>query len=319
MGNLERLTLPLSLADGTIIPRILPGPLQGIMSSDLCKVMTEFDLVPMWVTPFIRVSSNVPGMASVHAHLAPFSGRPTIVQLMGTRPEIIAETAARAVTLPFVKGVELNCACPSKTVMRKGSGAALLARPEWIFTAIDAIRKAVPEIRVGVKVRSGVDSPDELPNVMRGVVDASPDWCVMHYRTAEEFYRQVPNGWARFDVAKAVIPDIPLFGSGDLFTVEDCFSLAREHPVDGMTPARGLMRNPWLIRAVEARLAGHDPDDGKVTDVLVRLAELGVDDPRWKPGRVLEIAGMAWGRESERFLALVGVTDAQRMIEALRQ
>jgi tRNA-dihydrouridine synthase C len=300
------------------MPRILPGPLEGVMGADMCRVMTEFDLVPMWITPFIRVSANVPGIKRLEAHLAPFAQRPTIVQLMGTRSDLIAQTARRVASLPFVRGVELNCACPSNTVMNKGSGAALLARPEWIPQTIEAIRQSVPGINVGVKVRSGVTSSDEIGRIMQSVASAEPDWCVMHYRTAEEFYRPVANGWDRFDVAREVIPQIPLFASGDLFTVEDCLALGSEHPVDGMTPARGLMRNPWLLRDLEARIAGNPPVVGNVTRVLIRLAELGLDHPKWRVGRLLEIAGMAWGRESERFKALVGSKDARAMIERLR-
>ena len=172
MFPVNRFSQPLLLSDGTPMPRILPGPLEGIMGTDLCQVMAEYDLISMWITPFIRVSTNVPGLKRLEAHVAPFAQRPTIVQLMGTRPEVLAETANRVASLPVVKGVELNCACPSKTVMNKGSGAALLAQPEWIPQAINAIRKCTPEINVGVKVRSGIDSPDELGRIMRSVADA---------------------------------------------------------------------------------------------------------------------------------------------------
>lgn len=318
MGDLERLLTPLPLSDGTNLPRLLPGPMQGVMSADLCQVMTEFDLISAWISPFIRVSTNVPGLPRLQTALAPYAQRSTIAQLMGTNSELIAKTAARVLRLPFVHGIELNCACPSKTVLRKGSGAALLATPEWIPKTVDAVRRETDGKPVGVKVRAGTDSPNAIPKIMRAVAEADPDWCVMHYRTAEEFYRPIKDGWRRFDRAKPMIPDIPLLGSGDLFTVEDCLTLARKHPVDGMTPARGLMQNPWLIRTVEARLSGVKQDEGTVKDLLIRLAEVGQDNPSWKPGGLLEIAGMAWGRESDQFNALVGENTALGMIGELQ-
>ena len=100
---------------------------------------------------------------------------------------------------------------------------------------------------------------------------------------------------------------------------DDCLALGRGHAIDGMTPTRGLMRNPWLIRDVEAKLTGRPRTDGSVVDVLIRLAEMGLGNPNWTVGRLLEIAGMAWGRESDRFKSLVGPTDAQAMINRLRQ
>ncbi|HEY5523645.1 MAG TPA: tRNA-dihydrouridine synthase, partial [Desulfuromonadaceae bacterium] len=43
---------------------------------------------------------------------------------------------------------------------------------------------------------------------------------------------------------------IPVLGSGDLFTPDDCFRMLEETGCDGIMIARGALGNPWIFRQV---------------------------------------------------------------------
>ena len=113
------------------------------------------------------------------------------------------------------------------------------------------MRKAAPGGGIGVKLRTGFSSPDELPRMLEKVREAEPDWIVVHYRTSRELFRSVPDGLERLKTARGLLPKTFLFGSGDIFSCDQALEMVRQTGVDGITPARGLMHNPWLIRDIE--------------------------------------------------------------------
>jgi len=315
---LKKLLQPVALPGGRMIPsRILPGPMEGIMTAEYCQAMMEFDLLPAWVTPFIRISCGTPRVKKLEGRLKPFRPLPIIAQIMGTYREHLAGTARILSGFDGVVGVELNCACSSNTVIRSGAGSSQLRNPEWIRDTLLNMREASVGGGIGVKIRSGFESPEELPRILEAVSAARPDWIVLHYRTGSEMFRHVSDGHERLMVARRLLPDTFLLGTGDLFSAAQALEMVRKASVDGVTPARGLMHNPWLIRDIEAVCRGETPPERDITPFLLRLVELVSKDPRGRYGLILEIARNVWGRGSERFKALASDPRPSAMIKII--
>lgn len=253
MKDIERCLKPLPLSGGAQLPnRIIPGPMEGIMTPVFCRAMHELDLLDCWITPFIRISNSVPGKKRLEAKIKHFleSGLPVIVQLLGDNPELLAETASR-LCLFDICGINLNFACPSKTVVRKRGGGALLREPEKMLAILKALRMACPDTSLSVKIRSGFDSPDEMKEIIPAFSELDVDFIAIHFRTVREEYRNVENGYERLRIAKELAKDIPVIGSGDVFTPDDALSMLRTAGIDGVMAARGLLKNPWLIREIQ--------------------------------------------------------------------
>ena len=317
---LKKLLQPIVLPGGRLLPsRILPGPMEGIMTNDYCRTMMEFDLLPAWITPFIRISHSTPRTKKLDGRLAPFRPIPIVAQIMGTYREHLAATAGILSGLDGVLGVELNCACSSPTVVRSRSGSAHLREPEWIRDTLLAMREAAPVGGIGVKIRSGFESPEELPRILECISAAKPDWIVLHYRTAKEMFRRVPDGYKRFETARRLLPETILFASGDMFTCEQSLEVVRKTAVDGITPARGLMHNPWLIRDIESACRGEKTPERNVVPFLLRLVELVAGSPVWRTGLILEISRNVWGSESERFKSLTKDPSPDAMLRNIRE
>ncbi|OVE78144.1 hypothetical protein BVX99_00520, partial [bacterium F16] len=153
---------------------------------------------------------------------------------------------------------------------------------------------------------------------MRPRRSASSYLRALHYRTALCQYRPSSDGWERFALAKQMLDTSPLFASGDLLTVDACTSLVDALNLDGITPARGLLNNPWLLRDIEAEICGRKRVDGNVIPFLIRLVECGHDKPNWRPGKILDIAKIAWGDESAMFQELAHAHRPDRILEVLR-
>jgi len=300
--------------------RVLPGPMEGITAGAFCAVMNELKLVSVWVTPFIRVAEGILRPARIRDRLRAFAPLPVVVQVMGTDIPLLAATAGRLAIEPGVIGIDLNCACPSPTVVANGAGGGRLRHPQWIRDALLALRQACPTTGISVKVRVGMQSDEELPRICQAVREGQPDFVMMHYRTVEEQYGAARHGLRRLARARALLPGVPLFGSGDLYTAEAAARMFAVAAVDGVTPARGLVANPWLLRDIEAACRGDDVPvrtEAEKREFLRRLIAEAERTGTWRSGFVLEVARHQFGREHPLFDRLLAADSAAAMLAAL--
>jgi tRNA-dihydrouridine synthase C len=294
--------------------------MEGITTGSFCAVMNALGLVSVWVTPFIRVSEGTLRPARLRERLSAFAPLPMIVQVMGTDIPLLTATAARLAREPGVIGIDLNCACPVPIVVSNGAGGARLRHPTWIRDALIALRRACPTTGISVKIRAGFESPDELPDICEAVRDAQPDFVMLHYRTVREQYRAAPDGLRRLAWARGLLPGVPLFGSGDVFGVAAAARMFDVTDVDGVTPARGLVANPWLLRDIEAACRGEDVPartDTETGDFLRRVIVEADRGGTWRSGFVLELARHQFGREHPLFQRLARADSAAAMLAVL--
>jgi tRNA-dihydrouridine synthase C len=282
--------------------------MDGVTEGAFLRAMSRRGWVSAWVTPFLRISTGVPRKARLQDWLRPFqsTGLPVIAQLMGISATKIAATAERLAELG-VRGIDLNCACPSPTVIGHGGGGARLKTPEWLGEAVAAVRQACAPLPVSLKIRTGFASATELPAILRVVKDAAPDLLTIHFRTVKEMYAPVPDGLERLREARSLLPEQLLFGSGDLFTPDDALRMLEVAKVDGLAPARGLLRNPALIPAILQILRGQPSPVPNLRDKLEFLHDLACPDglkSKTRNGFVLRMTRNLFGEESALFREL---------------
>ncbi|NOY82164.1 MAG: tRNA-dihydrouridine synthase [Kiritimatiellaeota bacterium] len=316
---------PLAFGADRFLPnRVFPGPMEGITRGAFCRVMSDRGYVRCWITPFVRVSGAVPRRARLEERLRPFldTAHPVIVQLMGHEIPFLTETARRVVDLGAV-GIDLNCACPSRTAVRHGAGGARLRSPRWIHRALENLRRACPDHAVSVKLRTGFAGPDEMPGILEAVRAAAPDFVILHFRTVSEEYGCVSDGLDRLKRARDLLPNLLLLGSGDLFSVADAAEMSRVAAVDGVAPARGLLRNPHLLTEIEAACAGGAPppawSDRERLVFLLQIARTALVDGERRRGFLLELAAHMFGRSHSLFRTLTGAADLQAATDLLEQ
>jgi tRNA-dihydrouridine synthase C len=295
--------------------------MEGVTTGAFCAVLSRAGYVRCWVTPFLRLTTGVPRPARLREHFEPYlaAGLPFVAQVMGVNIELLCGAAARLAELGAV-GIDLNCACPSRTVVANGAGGARLRHPEWIATALRALRLAVPGCGVSIKLRSGLECPAEMTDVLPAVAAAAPDFVTLHFRTVDENYDPVPGGWRRLARARALLPGILLVGCGDVLTAADALRLHTETGVDGVATARGLLRNPRLLLDIEDACAGRVP---VLLGRCQRLAALHAmafaawECGRTRPGFVLEVARTMLGEQDPLFRELSRCRQLRQAVERL--
>ena len=297
---------PLRLSARLTLPgRAVLSPLQGVMTRTFLQAAARLDLIPCWFTPFFSTGGvSVPKRTAIRRKLEPYGVRPDlplIFQLIGHDAHSMAATAAGFAECG-VNGVNLNFACPSKTVTASGNGASLLKDPELVGELVRAVRDAVPDdVSVSVKLRAGWDSPDSVREIVRTACDAGADWIVFHCRTAAEAYGPVDAADRVRRVADAVdaAGAVPVFGNGDVVDCAGANELARETGCAGVAVGRGFLSDPWLVRRI---LSGDaTPVSVAEKNEFLRLLLAGTDSTRRGRNWFLECVKMAFGADSAEF------------------
>jgi len=161
------------------------------------------------------------------------------------------------------QAIDVNLACPVKKIERKSRGGHWLTQPDGAIRILEAVREAVPkEIACTVKMRRGFDDTQEMADNFEKIFAAAYDigyaWATVHARTVQQKYIG-PSRWTFLRDLVRRHPDKIIFGSGDVWEVNDIFRMIAYTGVHAVSVARGCIGNPWIFRQARQMLAGHSP------------------------------------------------------------
>ncbi|MDO4550521.1 MAG: tRNA-dihydrouridine synthase [Planctomycetia bacterium] len=195
---------------------------------------------------------------------------PVGAQLMGSLPEDFAVAAQKVVHWGF-DWVDINFGCPVKKVLGRHRGGYLLSSPQIALKIIASVRNTLPpEIPVTVKMRRGMDdtpkSREHFFTIFDGARKLGISVFTIHPRTVLQRYEGTSD-WNFLRELRLYAPEITLFGSGDLFTADDCLRMIKTTGVHGVTVARGGIGNPWIFQQLNAIFTGKPrPDAPNITE-----------------------------------------------------
>ncbi|KAJ7243845.1 zinc finger dihydrouridine synthase [Mycena haematopus] len=185
------------------------------------------------------------------------------VQLAGSKvlsvvsaAEVLAKECGD--TIDFV---DLNCGCPIDLVFKTGSGSALLDNVNRLGKIVLGMSRALGEIPVTVKLRTGVkDGKNTAHKLMPRLAPEFDASCItLHGRTRQQRYTKLAD-WSyikqcvdavRAREADEDLPRIPIFGGGDCFSSQDYWACVDESGVDGVMVARGALIKPWIFTEIK--------------------------------------------------------------------
>ncbi len=311
MTDIKNWLKPLKLSGGTQLPnRLFPGPMEGIGGPFFRRALESAGLADFWITPFIRISINVPRKNRLARILADWkeSKLPVIVQLLGSDPELVATSAKEIKELGFA-GINLNFACPSKMVTGSGGGGAMLKCPDAVRKVVLAVKQACPDFSVSVKLRSGVSDPNEINQIVPALRDTGIDFMILHFRTVREMYDPVPGGPERTAKAVELAGSLPVIGNGDIDSIEKAEKMGNISGCAGICAARGLFRAPSLFPLIKSHISGKPMQNPPMSkDELFnalreQCGERGKS--RGKKNLLVEYAKCIWGKNSPEFQRLI--------------
>jgi nifR3 family TIM-barrel protein len=204
--------------------------------------------------------------------------RPVALQLFGSDPYIMSETAKRIENRNF-DILDINMGCPVPKVVNNGEGSALMKNPKLVGEIVHALTTAIKK-PVTVKIRKGFQESSVNAVEIAKIAEANGAAAVaVHGRTREEYY----SGHADWNIIKDVKDaiSIPVFGSGDVTTPEEAKKLIDETGCDGIMIARGARGNPWIFSQIKEYFnTGCIPEKPTANDavaMMLRHARMAIE------------------------------------------
>lgn len=238
--------IKLKIGSLELAENLLLAPMAGITNLP-ARILAREQGAALCFTEMISVNGLVrDGKKSFELMRSRVEDRPLGVQLFGDDPELLAEGAR--LSEAYADLIDINMGCPVKKVVGSGAGSALLQSPEKISAIVRAVRSAT-KLPLTVKIRSGwgTDSINYL-TVARIAAAEGADAVTLHPRTRNQMF-EGHSDWSHLTELKKSL-NIPLLGSGDLFTAADVVAMLKQTGCDGVMIARGALGNPWIFRQV---------------------------------------------------------------------
>ncbi len=233
--------------------RLIVAPMAGVTDRpfrQLCKQLGA----GMAVSEMVTSNSLLYGSAKT-ARRANHDGEvdPISVQIAGADPAMLAQ-AARHNADRGAQIIDINMGCPAKKVCNVMAGSALLQDEALVGHILDAVVKAVPEVPVTLKIRTGWDREHRnARNILRIAENAGVQALAIHGRTRACGY----TGEAEYDTIKAVKAEakIPVIANGDITTPEKAKYVLDHTGADAVMIGRAAQGRPWIFREIEHFLA----------------------------------------------------------------
>lgn len=233
---------------------VILAPMAGISDQAYRRIMKPYGAGLVYsemvsANGLIREGQKTRQLLATHPDEFPFA-----IQLFGESPQVLSQAARELTELADV--LDINLGCPVKKVVRSGAGSALLKEPRKVAAILSAVRKAYAG-PLTIKIRSGWNEESlNYLEIGRIAEQEGVDALTLHPRTRSQGFSGQAQ-WSQLAELKKQT-NIPVFGSGDIFTAQDAVRMFRETGCDAVMIGRGGYGNPWLIRRL-LELLNHQP------------------------------------------------------------
>lgn len=170
--------------------------------------------------------------------------RPVVFQIYDDNPERLLK-AAQLLEVYAPDWIDINLGCPSRSVVHRGAGAALLQNPAKIAQIFRELT-ATLDVPISAKIRIGWDEYSiNYLEVAKIIEDCGGAMLAVHARTKAQSYTGNVSWDAIARVKQSV--SIPVIGNGDVCTVQDIEALKSYTRCDAVMIGRAALKNPWIF------------------------------------------------------------------------
>jgi nifR3 family TIM-barrel protein len=229
---------------------LLLAPMEDV-SDPPFRLVCKQNGADLMYTEFISSEGLIRAAAKSRKKLDIFEyERPIGIQIFGSLIESMREaTEIASQAQPDL--IDINYGCPVKNVACRGAGASLLQDIDKMV----AMTKAVVEsthLPVTVKTRLGWDDTTKnVYEVAERLQDVGIKALTIHGRTRAQMYKGQADWSLIREIKRNPRIQIPIFGNGDVDSVEKAANWRLEYEVDGIMVGRAAIGYPWIFREIK--------------------------------------------------------------------
>jgi len=286
---------PLSIGCVLTTSRFVLAPLAGYTNYPFRRSVRELGGVGLCTTDLVNARAILEGSKKTIELLATGPDDvPLSVQIFGGDAREMAG-AAQWLQQYGATTIDINMGCPVRKVVKTGGGSAMMcdttgATVKLVQAVVEAV--AIP---VSVKMRLGWDERNlTAPYFAREFEQIGVKAVMIHGRTREQGF----GGAIDPDGIRAVVEAvdrIPVFGNGDVRSIDDAARLIERTGCHGIAIGRGALANPWFFRQLDSWIRTGDP--GPRATYAERLAFMRLHLVRLIDWRGVERLGCAQFRK----------------------
>lgn len=308
-------------------PRLFMAPMEGLNDRPWRRAYSQvIGGMDEMCTEFIRMPNT--GHAKSLARAYDFEGInvPLAAQIMGEHPEPCLDIALE-IEKRGAPRIDLNCGCPSSTVVGNGAGSSLLKTPDHIFKILSLLTKHC-KTPISVKMRAGYNDTSLFIDNLKAAESAGVCMITLHPRTRAQGYSGQAD-WSLIAKAKEIVKT-PIVASGDVTHFDDALKLYQTTYCDGIMIGRGAFIHPWIFWDIRHGFEGQKKDrliqeEARLLKTLgyLFLQEINSLSPRGQAGRIKQwIRFLSQGKPSLQLPLkdlLVQNLTAEQLIDQLCQ
>lgn len=234
-------------------PRFMGGPLDGVTDSPFRQLVRTFSPHNLLYTEMRHVQSVAHDRGGARTLVFEESERPLQFQLTTNSTKFV-ERAMQRVLDRGVDGIDLNIACPARSVVHSKSGSAVMADPELLKQVL-TIMRAQTSLPLTVKMRAGFKEKNAIV-IAQLVQDCGVDALAIHPRLQTEGFGGTPDYDLVADVKRSLT--IPVLYSGGIHTFADATRVYEQTGVDGFLIGRALWAEPYKLAQLHAHAQGKE-------------------------------------------------------------
>jgi len=237
-----------------VCPALALAPLHEVTDGAFRTFMREMGGLGMTVSEMVSSEALIRKASKAEKMLEGDGGRPFAAQIVGTRPDVMAEAAIIALDAGAAI-IDINMGCPASNVTGGLAGSALLRDIRLAESIAVAVIKSA-KAPVTVKMRVGWDDPQkgrgEYLDFLRMFDAIGVSAVTIHPRTRAQQYSGAAD-WACIARAVECGFGYPIIGNGDVLNAADADRMVAETGCQGVMIGRGAMYNPFIFKQITDR------------------------------------------------------------------
>ena len=225
---------------------IFAAPLQGLTDHIWRNTHSRVfaGCISRYYTPFLRIEKGAFRNKDLR-EITPANNtcRALVPQVIACPIEQFTQLIDKVASMGYHE-IDINMGCPFAPIVKRRCGSGIIPYPDEVAALLNTAKKYTG-INFSIKMRLGIDNPDEWRTLMPIITDFAPTHVTLHPRTAKQQYSGELH-LAQFHNFYTAAT-FPVVYNGDITTKADIERIATEYPhLRAVMVGRGLLANPAI-------------------------------------------------------------------------